>query len=71
MEDRSELEHVLRAMAKLPEQDRTILVMRAAEELTHEEIAAATGLSIASVKVRIFRARAKLSSLLSSSGRPT
>jgi RNA polymerase sigma-70 factor, ECF subfamily len=69
LEDRSELEHVLRAMAELPEQDRAILVMRAAEELTHEEIAAATGLSIASVKVRIFRARAKLSSLISSSGR--
>ncbi|MBK7257523.1 MAG: RNA polymerase sigma factor [Ignavibacteriae bacterium] len=71
LEDRSELEHVLRAMAELPEQDRAILVMRAAEELTHGEIAAATGLSIASVKVRIFRARAKLSSLLSSSGSST
>lgn len=69
LEDSSELDHVLHAMAELPEQDRAILIMRAAEELTHEEIAAATGLSITAVKVRIFRARAKLSSLISSSGR--
>jgi RNA polymerase sigma factor (sigma-70 family) len=47
----------------LPELDRTILIMRAKEELSHEEIAAATGLSIAAVKVRLFRARAKLSAL--------
>ena len=69
LEDRSELDNVLRAMAALPEQDRTILIMRAAEELTHEEIAAATGLSLAAVKVRIFRARARLSTFLSSSER--
>jgi RNA polymerase sigma-70 factor, ECF subfamily len=59
-EDRSELDHVFRAMATLPEEDRSILIMRAVEELTHEEIAAATGLSVAAVKVRIFRARVKL-----------
>lgn len=70
LEDRSELDNVLRAMAALPEQDRTILIMRAAEDLSHEEIAAATGLSIPAVKVRLFRARAKLTALVSSSGSP-
>ncbi len=65
-EDRSELDHVLAAMATLPEEDRSVLIMRAVEELSHEEIALATGLSIASVKVRIFRARAKLVALTSS-----
>lgn len=70
IEDRSELEHVLRGMHALPEQDRAILIMHAAEELKHEEIAAAMGLSIAAVKVRIFRARAKLSALVSSSRSP-
>jgi RNA polymerase sigma factor (sigma-70 family) len=53
----------LKALATLPELDRTVLIMRAKEELSHEEIAAATGLSIAAVKVRLFRARAKLSAL--------
>jgi RNA polymerase sigma-70 factor (ECF subfamily) len=62
-EDRSALERTLKALATLPELDRTVLIMRAKEELSHEEIAAATGLSIAAVKVRLFRARAKLSAL--------
>ena len=62
-EDQSELERTLKVLDTLPEIDRTVLIMRAQDELPYNEIAAATGLSISSVKVKIFRARAKLSSL--------
>jgi RNA polymerase sigma factor (sigma-70 family) len=65
-EARSELHVVLQAMQMLPEIDRTVLIMRAEDELSYEEIASATGLSIAAVKVKVFRARLKLQSLLTS-----
>ncbi len=61
-EDRSELEQTLMALDTLPEIDRTILIMRAHDELPYDEIATATGLSISAVKVKIFRARTKLAS---------
>jgi RNA polymerase sigma factor (sigma-70 family) len=60
-------EDLLRAfetMQKLPELDRTILLLRADGELSYEDIAAATGLSVTAAKVRVFRARAKLAALL-------
>jgi RNA polymerase sigma-70 factor (ECF subfamily) len=60
-EDRSELEQTLTALDTLSEIDRTVLIMRAQDELPYDEIATATGLSISAVKVKIFRARAKLS----------
>jgi RNA polymerase sigma-70 factor (ECF subfamily) len=52
---------VLAAMQRLPEIDRTVLLLRAEEGLPYEEIARLTGLSLSSVKVKVFRARAKLS----------
>jgi RNA polymerase sigma-70 factor, ECF subfamily len=61
-EDRSELEQTLTALDTLSEIDRTVLIMRAQDELPYDEIATATGLSISAVKVKIFRARAKLAS---------
>jgi len=63
-EIRSELEVTLQAMQSLSEIDRTILIMRAQDELSYEEIAQATGLSLSSVKVKLFRAREKLYSQL-------
>ena len=60
VEHRSELEHTLSVLRTLPEIDRTVLIMRAYEELSYEEISRATGLSLAAVKVKLFRARAKL-----------
>lgn len=62
-EDRSALEQTLKALATLPDLDRAILIMRAKEDLSHSEIAFATGLSVAAVKVRLFRSRAKLAAL--------
>jgi RNA polymerase sigma-70 factor, ECF subfamily len=57
---RIELRAVLAALQKLPETDRAALLMRAQDGMSHEEIAAALGLSVAAVRVRIHRARLEL-----------
>ena len=54
----------LAAVQALPEMDRTVLLLRAEEELSYEDIATVTGLSVVAAKVRMFRARAKLAALL-------
>ncbi|HTA30187.1 MAG TPA: sigma-70 family RNA polymerase sigma factor [Candidatus Cybelea sp.] len=59
-----EFQRTLKAVHALPEVDRTVLLLRAEEELSYEDIAAATGLSAAAVRVRVFRARAKLAETL-------
>ncbi len=56
----SELAAALVALQKLPEVDRAALLMRAHDELPYEEIARALGISLASVKVKIHRARLAL-----------
>jgi RNA polymerase sigma-70 factor (ECF subfamily) len=61
----SELQLTLEAMQQLPEIDRTVLILRAEEGLSYEEIARTTGLTVVAAKVKVFRARAKLVSLLS------
>jgi RNA polymerase sigma-70 factor (ECF subfamily) len=48
---------------KLPEVDRTALLLRALDELPYEEIARTLGISLASVKVKIHRARLLLGRL--------
>ncbi len=59
-ENRSELEQVLCNRRCLPEIDRAALLMRAVEGISYEEIAAALGVSLAAVKVKIHRARLRL-----------
>ena len=59
-ESDSELSAALRALQRLPEIDRAALLMRAADDMPYEEIARALNLSLASVKVRIHRARLAL-----------
>lgn len=68
---REELARTFAALEQLPETDRAVLLMRAQGSLSDAEIATATGLPPAAVRVRIFRARAKLSSLLQSSTPPS
>ena len=63
-EKRCELGATLQALQKLSENERTALLMQAQEGLSHQQIAAALGISIAAVKVRIHRARLRLCSLL-------
>jgi len=59
-----EYERTMEAMKALPEIDRAVLLLRAEEDLSYQDIAAATGLSSAAAKVKVFRARAKLAALL-------
>ncbi|HTZ21878.1 MAG TPA: sigma-70 family RNA polymerase sigma factor [Opitutaceae bacterium] len=59
-----EFQRTLAALQTLPETDRTLLLLRAEEDLSYEDIAAATGLSVTAAKVRVFRARAKLAAIL-------
>ncbi|MCW5558061.1 MAG: sigma-70 family RNA polymerase sigma factor [Verrucomicrobiae bacterium] len=61
---RDEFQRALAAVRALPEMDRTVLLLRAEEEMSYEEIAAITGLSVTAAKVKVFRARAKLAALL-------
>jgi RNA polymerase sigma-70 factor (ECF subfamily) len=61
-----EFQQTLAAVHALPEMDRTVLLLRAEEDLSYEDIAAITGLSVTAAKVKVFRARAKLAALLQS-----
>ena len=63
-EVRLDLDKTIKAIQKLPEIERTVVVMRAQDDLSYEDIAGATGLSVATVKIKIFRARAKIQSLV-------
>jgi len=62
--NRDEFERTMTAVHALPEIDRTVLLLRAEEDLSYEDIAAVTGLSVTAAKVKVFRARAKLVALL-------
>ncbi len=53
-----------RAIDALPEAFRTVVAMREVDDLSYEEIALATGISIGTVRSRLSRARARLKELL-------
>jgi RNA polymerase sigma-70 factor (ECF subfamily) len=59
-EHRAELDAVTAALQQLTEVDRAALLMRVQEEMPYEEIAQALGLPVATVKVKVHRARLKL-----------
>ena len=54
---------VLAGLQRLPETDRAALLMRALEGLPYEEIARGLRISLASVKVKIHRARLTLAGI--------
>ncbi len=60
VEAREELRDLMDRLQALPERQRAALVMRELEGLSHEEIAAALGLSGGAARQTIFRARAAL-----------
>jgi RNA polymerase sigma-70 factor, ECF subfamily len=60
---RFELDDVFRSLQSLPEVDRAALLMHVQDGMPYAEIAAALGLSLAVVKVRIHRARIKLKTI--------
>jgi RNA polymerase sigma-70 factor (ECF subfamily) len=57
-------EHLVKAIDALPEAFRAVVAMRELDDLSYEEIAAATGISIGTVRSRLSRARARLKELL-------
>jgi len=59
-EGRDEWQRVMTGLQALPEIDRAALLMRALEELPYDEIARALGISVASAKVKVHRARLRL-----------
>jgi RNA polymerase sigma-70 factor (ECF subfamily) len=62
-EQKAEVRAVLAGLQKLPEIDRSALLMRAFDEMPYEEIARALGISLAAVKVKIHRARLALAGI--------
>jgi RNA polymerase sigma-70 factor (ECF subfamily) len=63
VEQSSQVRVVLDGMQRLPEIDRTALLMRARDGMAYAEIARALGITLASVKVKIHRARIALLAL--------
>ncbi len=53
-----------KAIGSLPEAFRTVVAMREVDDLSYEEIAVLTGISIGTVRSRLSRARARLKELL-------
>jgi RNA polymerase sigma-70 factor, ECF subfamily len=58
---RSELQAVLIELQKLPETDRAAVLLRADEGLSYDEIGAVLGITPTSARVKVHRARMKLS----------
>lgn len=62
--DAQSLARTLAALQQLAEADRTALLLRAEDAVPYDDIARALGISLSSAKVKVFRARLKLSQLL-------
>ncbi len=59
-EARDQLNRVLADLRELPEADRAAVLLRAEDGLSYEEIAEVLSLPVATVKVKVHRARLKL-----------
>lgn len=57
---REEARHVFLALGRLPEIDRTALMLHAREQMPYQEIASILGLTVTAVKVKVHRARVRL-----------
>lgn len=66
--DKEQSAAVLRAIKQLPDTYRLVTLLRYYQDLSYEEIQAATSLSEATVKTRLHRARRMLEDLLSKEG---
>jgi RNA polymerase sigma-70 factor, ECF subfamily len=69
-EARSDLDAVMAVLDTLPEIDRSVLILRAQDGLTYEEIARIHGISVTAAKVKVYRARLKLAGLRNPGERP-
>lgn len=59
LEQRQSAESVYRILDRMPDKYRTVLILFELEEMSGEEIAALTGLNVATVWVHLHRARAR------------
>jgi RNA polymerase sigma-70 factor (ECF subfamily) len=64
--DRVELIELVQQMAKLPPEQREVLMLAAVEEMRYEEIAVVLAVPVGTVMSRLSRAREKLRNLVSS-----
>jgi RNA polymerase sigma-70 factor (ECF subfamily) len=64
VESRAALDELWVAMGRLDEDARALIVMREVDDFSYEEIAAALGLPLSTVKTRLFRARGALKDAL-------
>jgi RNA polymerase sigma-70 factor (ECF subfamily) len=62
-EDRSELRAIVAALQRLPEIDRAALLLRAQHDMPYETIAQVLGVSPGAVRVKVHRARIRLTEL--------
>jgi RNA polymerase sigma-70 factor (ECF subfamily) len=60
LEQSAEVRAVLGALQQLPEIDRTVLLMRALDDMPYEDIAETVGITVVAAKVKVHRARLKL-----------
>jgi len=63
VEQKEKLHSVMTELQRLPEASRSALLMRAVDGMAYEEIAQVLGISLAAVKVKIYRARLALAGL--------
>jgi RNA polymerase sigma-70 factor (ECF subfamily) len=69
IDDRARLEATLAALGNLPEGERAALLLRVDHDLSYEDIASALGTTVGAAKVRVHRARMRLSQALESQRR--
>jgi RNA polymerase sigma-70 factor, ECF subfamily len=66
--DAEERDAVQRALMKLPDNYRQVMVLRYWNDMSYDEIAQATGLPESTIKTRLFRARNMLAAALRAEG---
>ncbi len=68
LEDQARLEVTLRTLHNLPEGERAALLLRVDHNLPYEDIASTLGTSVGAAKVRVHRARMRLTNAMKSEG---
>ena len=66
LDDQARLEVILRALHNLPEGERAALLLRVDHNLPYEDIASTLGTSVGAAKVRVHRARMRLTNAMKS-----
>ena len=68
LDDRSRLAIVADALGELPEGERSALLLRVDHDLSYEDVAAALGIAVGAARVRVHRARLRLTDALEKQG---